>query len=134
MCLHTNFYLQVVTDLVQGEFMQLGSKETENERFAHYLTKIYRKTATLMANSVKSVSMHIQSHVTFQFILSSFERPNLHTSYFVCRWLCQQDQTNNCRTSRTSMVEIQGQGSKWLTIFWTSSRHRKQWANRSVRI
>lgn len=36
--------------------MQLGSKETENERFAHYLTKTYRKTASLMANSLKSVS------------------------------------------------------------------------------
>ncbi|KAF7281663.1 decaprenyl diphosphate synthase subunit 1 qless [Rhynchophorus ferrugineus] len=48
---------QVVSDLVQGEFMQLGSKETENERFAHYLTKTYRKTASLIANSVKSVSI-----------------------------------------------------------------------------
>lgn len=35
--------------------MQLGAKETENERFAHYLTKTYRKTASLMANSIKSV-------------------------------------------------------------------------------
>lgn len=42
--------------MVQGEFMQLGSKETENERFAHYLTKTYRKTASLIANSVKAVS------------------------------------------------------------------------------
>ncbi|OAD53901.1 Decaprenyl-diphosphate synthase subunit 1 [Eufriesea mexicana] len=48
---------QVVTDLVQGEFMQLGSKETENERFAHYLTKTYRKTASLIANSLKAVTM-----------------------------------------------------------------------------
>ncbi|KAK0098514.1 hypothetical protein PV326_007581 [Microctonus aethiopoides] len=48
---------QVVTDLVQGEFMQLGSKETENERFAHYLTKTYRKTASLIANSAKAVAM-----------------------------------------------------------------------------
>ncbi|VEN56878.1 unnamed protein product [Callosobruchus maculatus] len=48
---------QVVTDLVQGEFMQLGAKETENERFAHYLTKTYRKTASLKANSLKSVSL-----------------------------------------------------------------------------
>ncbi|XP_058798419.1 all trans-polyprenyl-diphosphate synthase PDSS1 [Phymastichus coffea] len=48
---------QVVTDLVQGEFMQLGSKETENERFAHYLTKTYRKTASLLANSAKAVTM-----------------------------------------------------------------------------
>lgn len=37
--------------------MQLGSKETENERFAHYLTKTYRKTASLIANSLKSVSI-----------------------------------------------------------------------------
>ncbi|XP_012283253.1 decaprenyl-diphosphate synthase subunit 1 isoform X1 [Orussus abietinus] len=48
---------QVVTDLVQGEFMQLGSKETENERFAHYLTKTYRKTASLIANSAKAVTI-----------------------------------------------------------------------------
>ncbi|KAG5882795.1 hypothetical protein JTB14_035625 [Gonioctena quinquepunctata] len=53
----TSVLSQVVTDLVQGEFMQLGSKETENERFAHYLTKTYRKTASLIANSVKSVAL-----------------------------------------------------------------------------
>ncbi|XP_029673678.1 decaprenyl-diphosphate synthase subunit 1 [Formica exsecta] len=48
---------QIVTDLVQGEFMQLGSKETENERFAHYLTKTYRKTASLIANCCKAVAI-----------------------------------------------------------------------------
>lgn len=37
--------------------MQLGAKETENERFAHYLMKTYRKTASLMANSIKSVAL-----------------------------------------------------------------------------
>ncbi|KAF2881538.1 hypothetical protein ILUMI_24641 [Ignelater luminosus] len=63
---------QVVTDLVQGEFMQLGSKETENERFAHYLTKTYRKTASLIANSLKSVTMLAGgddqlSELTFQY-------------------------------------------------------------------
>lgn len=36
--------------------MQLGAKETENERFAHYLTKTYRKTASLIAASLKAVS------------------------------------------------------------------------------
>lgn len=45
-----------MTDLIQGEFMQLGAKETENERFAHYLTKTYRKTASLIANGLKAVS------------------------------------------------------------------------------
>ncbi|CAH1113031.1 unnamed protein product [Psylliodes chrysocephalus] len=53
----TSVLSQVVSDLVQGEFMQLGSKETENERFAHYLQKTYRKTASLIANSVKSVAI-----------------------------------------------------------------------------
>lgn len=47
---------QILTDLIQGEFMQLGSKEGENERFTHYLTKTYRKTASLIANSLKAVS------------------------------------------------------------------------------
>ncbi|XP_018051649.1 PREDICTED: decaprenyl-diphosphate synthase subunit 1 [Atta colombica] len=53
----TSTVSQVVSDLVQGEFMQLGSKETENERFAHYLTKTYRKTASLIANSMKAVAI-----------------------------------------------------------------------------
>ncbi|XP_055389240.1 all trans-polyprenyl-diphosphate synthase PDSS1 [Condylostylus longicornis] len=48
---------QISTDLVQGEFMQLGAKETENERFAHYLSKTYKKTASLIANSLKSVAI-----------------------------------------------------------------------------
>lgn len=48
---------QIINDLVQGEFMQLGSRETENERFAHYLTKTYCKTASLIANSTKSIAI-----------------------------------------------------------------------------
>ncbi|XP_050072218.1 all trans-polyprenyl-diphosphate synthase PDSS1-like [Anopheles maculipalpis] len=48
---------QVLTDLVQGEFMQLDSTETENDRFAHYYTKTYRKTASLIANSLKAVGV-----------------------------------------------------------------------------
>ncbi|CRK89963.1 CLUMA_CG003691, isoform A [Clunio marinus] len=47
---------QVLNDLVQGEFMQLGAKETENERFSHYFTKTYRKTASLIANSLKAAA------------------------------------------------------------------------------
>lgn len=39
--------------------MQLGAKETENERFAHYLTKTYRKTASLIANTTKSVNINL---------------------------------------------------------------------------
>lgn len=39
-----------------GEFMQLGSKEEEDERFAHYLDKTFKKTASMLAASCKSVS------------------------------------------------------------------------------
>ncbi|CAG0891417.1 unnamed protein product [Darwinula stevensoni] len=48
---------QVLVDLVQGEMMQLGTKEGENDRFAHYLKKTYNKTASLFANSAKAVAI-----------------------------------------------------------------------------
>uniref|UniRef100_G1SYI1 Decaprenyl diphosphate synthase subunit 1 n=2 Tax=Oryctolagus cuniculus TaxID=9986 RepID=G1SYI1_RABIT len=48
---------KVIEDLVRGEFLQLGSKENENERFAHYLEKTFKKTASLIANSCKAVSV-----------------------------------------------------------------------------
>ena len=43
---------------IAGEFMQLGSKENENERFEHYLQKTYKKTASLIAQSCKAVSIN----------------------------------------------------------------------------
>ncbi|XP_041736261.1 all trans-polyprenyl-diphosphate synthase PDSS1 isoform X2 [Coregonus clupeaformis] len=52
---------QVIEDLVRGEFMQLGSKENENERFKHYLEKNFKKTASLIANSCKAVSILVNS-------------------------------------------------------------------------
>lgn len=48
---------QVIEDLVRGEFLQLGSKENESERFAHYLEKTFKKTASLIANSCKAVCL-----------------------------------------------------------------------------
>lgn len=53
----TKVISQIITDLVQGELMQLGAKETENERFKHYFAKTYRKTASLIANTAKAASM-----------------------------------------------------------------------------
>ena len=47
---------QVLADLVQGEFMQLGARENEGERFAHYMDKTFRKTASLIAYSCQAVS------------------------------------------------------------------------------
>ncbi|CAG05473.1 unnamed protein product [Tetraodon nigroviridis] len=52
---------QVIEDLVRGEFMQLGSKENEKERFKHYLEKTFKKTASLIANSCKAVSILVNS-------------------------------------------------------------------------
>uniref|UniRef100_A0A8C6PDZ8 All trans-polyprenyl-diphosphate synthase PDSS1 n=1 Tax=Nothobranchius furzeri TaxID=105023 RepID=A0A8C6PDZ8_NOTFU len=52
---------QVIEDLVRGEFMQLGSKENQNERFKHYLEKTFKKTASLIAHSCKAVSLLVNS-------------------------------------------------------------------------
>ena len=48
---------QVLLDLVQGEFMQMGSKESENERFSHYIHKSFKKTASLIAYTCKAVAL-----------------------------------------------------------------------------
>ncbi|XP_078661481.1 all trans-polyprenyl-diphosphate synthase PDSS1-like isoform X1 [Branchiostoma floridae x Branchiostoma belcheri] len=48
---------QVIEDLVRGEFMQLGTKEDEDERFAHYLKKTFKKTASLLAYSCRAVAV-----------------------------------------------------------------------------
>merc|ERR1719445_2180285 len=44
---------QVLADLVQGEFMQFQNKDDEGERFEHYLSKSFNKTASLMAYSCR---------------------------------------------------------------------------------
>ena len=48
------FYSQVLADLVQGEFQQLENKDNESERFEHYLSKSFNKTASLMAYSCRA--------------------------------------------------------------------------------
>jgi len=48
---------KLITDLVEGEFLQLGSSEDENERFRKYLLKTYKKTASLIANNCKSAAI-----------------------------------------------------------------------------
>lgn len=48
-------WASIVSVVLSGEFMQLGSKENENERFKHYLEKTFKKTASLIANSCKAV-------------------------------------------------------------------------------
>ena len=52
--------------------MQLGAKETENERFSHYFTKTYRKTASLIANSLKAVSKQKSTSRAWTWRTSSF--------------------------------------------------------------
>uniref|UniRef100_A0A2I3SXI7 All trans-polyprenyl-diphosphate synthase PDSS1 n=1 Tax=Pan troglodytes TaxID=9598 RepID=A0A2I3SXI7_PANTR len=48
---------RVIEDLVCGEFLQLGSKENQHERFAQYLEKTFKNTASLIASSCKAVSV-----------------------------------------------------------------------------
>lgn len=58
--------------LLSGEFMQLGSKEDEAERFNHYMKKTFKKTASLIAHSCKAVSFVIvctHSDFCLEFIL-----------------------------------------------------------------
>ncbi|KAH8850570.1 Decaprenyl-diphosphate synthase subunit 1 [Schistosoma japonicum] len=49
---------QVIEDLIHGEMMQLSTNsDDDDKRFQAYLTKTYRKTASLIANSCKAVAM-----------------------------------------------------------------------------
>lgn len=49
---------RVLLDLVQGEFMQLGANESsQDERFAHYIHKSFKKTASLIAYTCKAVAL-----------------------------------------------------------------------------
>lgn len=47
---------KTLIDLVQGEFMQMGSKDDEKERFNYYIEKSFKKTASLIAYTCKAVS------------------------------------------------------------------------------
>ncbi|VDM02921.1 unnamed protein product [Schistocephalus solidus] len=47
----------VLDDLIRGEFMQLSTSLDVNQRFCLYLEKSYKKTASLMANSCKAVTV-----------------------------------------------------------------------------
>lgn len=98
--------------------MQLGAKETENERFSHYFTKTYRKTASLIANSLKAVSIaHLKicnkySKKKNRYRLQQFLEPTRRSS---------KPPSNTARTS--------GSPSSSWTICWTSCRRRRPWAS-----
>ncbi|CAG7731442.1 unnamed protein product [Allacma fusca] len=53
----TQILAQVLEDLVQGEFMQMGANDGTSERFTHYIGKTFNKTASLMAYSCKGVAI-----------------------------------------------------------------------------
>lgn len=53
----TQFLAQVLEDLVQGEFMQMGANEGSTEKFAHYIDKTFNKTASLMAYNCKGAAL-----------------------------------------------------------------------------
>jgi decaprenyl-diphosphate synthase subunit 1 len=47
---------QILSDLVNGEFQQMGNRMDDEDRFQLYLDKTFNKTASLMAYSCKSVA------------------------------------------------------------------------------
>ncbi|XP_046915110.2 decaprenyl diphosphate synthase subunit 1 qless [Dermatophagoides farinae] len=47
---------EAIIDLVLGEFMQMGSKKDEKERFSHYIQKTFKKTASLIAYTCRAVT------------------------------------------------------------------------------
>ncbi|GIY19879.1 all trans-polyprenyl-diphosphate synthase PDSS1 [Caerostris darwini] len=57
---------QVLLDLVQGEFMQMSLTEDETERFNHYLTKTFKKTASLTAYTCKAAAVLCGADETLQ--------------------------------------------------------------------
>jgi len=65
---------QVLADLVQGEFMQLGARENESERYTHYLNKTFNKTASLIAYSCQAVSVLSGAHSNLQSAAFEFGR------------------------------------------------------------
>lgn len=65
---------KMVADLVNGELMQLDGSATENERFAHYLEKTFKKTASLIAYSCQSVSVLAGADSSLQNIAFQFGR------------------------------------------------------------
>lgn len=72
-----------------GEFMQLGSKENENERFKHYLEKTFKKTASLIANSCKAVcTFHPHAYVSeWREALVSTLDPSVVVDWLLCVWV-----------------------------------------------
>ncbi len=46
----------MIEDLVKGEFMQLGTRDSAEERFVHYMSKTFKKTASLFAHSCQAVA------------------------------------------------------------------------------
>ena len=46
----------MISDLVRGEFMQLSERTNSDERFRHYMSKTFKKTASLFAHSCQAVA------------------------------------------------------------------------------
>lgn len=55
-----------IDHIVIGEIMQLGSGKTQEERFAHYVEKTFKKTASLLAHSCQAVALLSGSDSTLQ--------------------------------------------------------------------
>eukprot|EP01120_Amphizonella_sp_Union-15-10_P013245 TRINITY_DN6127_c0_g1_i2.p1 TRINITY_DN6127_c0_g1~~TRINITY_DN6127_c0_g1_i2.p1 ORF type:complete len:418 (-),score=69.55 TRINITY_DN6127_c0_g1_i2:28-1281(-) len=53
----TDLMSRIISDLVEGEFMQMTSTFKDTTEFDYYMEKTYKKTASLIANGCRSVAI-----------------------------------------------------------------------------
>lgn len=84
--------------------MQLGSKETENERFAHYFMKTFRKTASLIANALKAVRIVFNCLMEFVFHFNQSNRDvQIYKNYYNVTIISQQINNNSPILDRSTL-------------------------------
>ncbi|KAK6727838.1 hypothetical protein RB195_005483 [Necator americanus] len=65
----------IIEDLVMGEFMQMTAKtEVAENRMEQYMQKTFKKTASLFANSCKSVALLAEANSELQWRASEYGR------------------------------------------------------------
>ncbi|WKX90570.1 hypothetical protein Q1695_009424 [Nippostrongylus brasiliensis] len=65
----------IIEDLVMGEFMQMTAKATgSDDRMEQYMQKTFKKTASLFANSCKSVALLAEGNAELQWRASEYGR------------------------------------------------------------
>ncbi|KJH48606.1 polyprenyl synthetase [Dictyocaulus viviparus] len=65
----------IIEDLVMGEFMQMTAKTVAtNDKMEHYMQRTFKKTASLFANTCKSVALLAECNAELQWRASEYGR------------------------------------------------------------